>query len=140
MIIKQALYRHTAIPVIEKSLDAGTLRDKTIANNLANLNTPRYQRIEVAFEKQLREALNKEKLKGTRTNPQHLSVGRKEITEVFPKAYRAKDPTKPGGINNVDIDIEASKLAENQITFNYAVKLMQTQKGVLSAAISGKAK
>ena len=138
MIIKQALYRQTAIPVIEKSLDAGTLRDKAIANNLANLNTPDYRRIEVQFEKELRNALDKNKLKGARTHQQHLPIGRKEIPEVFPRAARSKDPAKPGEINNVDVDMEASKLAENQINFFYAVKLMQQQTGDITSAIKGR--
>ena len=131
MFVKQAIYRHMAIPVVEKSLDAGALRDKAIANNLANVNTPGYQRIDVRFEEELKEALNKKTLKGTRTDSRHLPVGRKEINEVCPVAYRQKNPAKPGEINNVDVDIEMSKLAENQILFNYAAKLMQSQTGAL---------
>ena len=137
MFVRQAIYRHTAIPVIEKSLDAGVLRDKAMANNLANVNTPKYQRIEVKFEDELREALDNRKLKGTRTDPKHLPVGRKELTEVFPRGYRAKDPANPGEVNNVDIDIEMAKLAENQVLFNYAVKFMQSQTGTITACIKG---
>ncbi|MFC1585496.1 flagellar basal body rod protein FlgB [Fibrobacterota bacterium] len=138
MIIKQAIYRHTAMPVIEKSLDAGALRNRTIANNLANVTTPKYRRIEVEFENQLKKVLEKRNLKGARTDPAHLPVGRRELTEISPRAFRAKDPTKPGEINNVDIDIEMAKLAENQLNYQYAVKFMKGQTEILAATLKRK--
>ena len=49
-----------------------------IANNIANVNTPRNRRVEVAFEEELRSALDRTKLKGTRTDEKHLAMGRKD--------------------------------------------------------------
>ena len=139
MFIQQSLYRNTVIPTVRKGLDAGVLRDKAIANNLANITTPGYRRIEIKFEEMLKETLDRNRVKGTRSDKSHLPVGKKELEEIVPYGYRSKDPTNPGEINNVDIDIESAKLAENNINFNYAVKFMKNQTEGLLASIKGRA-
>lgn len=139
MFIKHALYRNTVIPTVEKGLDAGALRSKTIANNLANVTTPDYKRIEVKFEETLKEAIDKNRVKGVRTDLGHLPIGKKELEEIMPVGYRSLDITRPGEVNNVDIDIEASKLAENKINYNYAINFMKGQTVSLISAIKGRA-
>ncbi len=138
MIIKEAVYRNTVIPTITKGLDAATLRDKAISNNLANVNTPGYRRIEVKFEEELQKALKINELKGSRTHLNHLPNGKKDLNDIHPIGYRSEDPTNPGEINNVDIDIEASKLAENNINFNYVAKFMKFESSSLLGAIKGR--
>jgi flagellar basal-body rod protein FlgB len=137
MFLKDALFSRTSIPAVAKSLDAAALRGRAIANNLANVTTPGYQRIEVAFEDQLRMALDEKKLKGTVDQPGHIPLGRPDLDQVMPVAYRSQDPTMPGEINNVDVDMEAAKLAENQMLFNFGVKFIQDRKGAIESAISG---
>ncbi|MBX3170359.1 MAG: flagellar basal body rod protein FlgB [Candidatus Eremiobacteraeota bacterium] len=46
--------------LLENSLDASSLRQQVIANNIANLNTPGYQAQTVSFEAELRQALEEE--------------------------------------------------------------------------------
>lgn len=137
MFLKDVLFSRTSIPAVAKSLDAATLRGRAIANNIANATTPGYQRIEVNFEDQLKLALDDKKLKGTVDQEGHLPLGRPNLDQVVPYAYHPQDPTKPGEINNVDIDMEAAKLAENQILFNFGVKFIQDRKGAIESAISG---
>jgi len=43
----------------------------------------------------------------------------------------------PGQINNVDIDMEMAKLAENQILFTSSVKFLQDRIGTIRSAIQG---
>jgi len=138
MLTKLAILDKTSIPVASKALDAYTHRGRAIANNIANVSTPGYNRIEVSFEEQLRKALDKElNLAGTRTNGNHLFLGRPEIEHVKSEGYRVKDPTNPGEINNVDIDIEMGKLAENEIAFNFASTFIKDRHGAISEAIRG---
>ena len=137
MFIHKALFSQTSIPLVEKSLDAATLRARAIAANLANLGVPGYRRIEVDFESQLREALDMRKLQGTVDQPGHIPLGRPDPESVMPRAYRSNDPTLPGEVNNVDVDMEAAKLAENQILFNFGVKFIQDRKGDIVSAIHG---
>jgi flagellar basal-body rod protein FlgB len=138
MLVKNALYSQTVHPVVEKGLDAATLRSKAIANNLANITTPQYRRIDVSFEEKLKYALDKEALQAKTSQPNHIPAGRPDISRVFPQAYRSEDPTNPGEVNNVDIDMEMSKLSSNFLAYRYGIKSMQNFFSVLTNVIQGK--
>ncbi len=137
MFLKEAVFSRTSIPLVKKSLDACTLRARAIANNLANLTTPGYQRIDVAFEDNLKAALNANRLAGSADKPNQMNLGRPGLDQVDAVAYRSKDPVLPGEINNVDVDMEAAKLAENQLAFMFGVKFIQDRKSDITNAISG---
>lgn len=132
------LFDKTNLPVINNTLDAAMLRTRVIANNVANINTPGYKRVEVSFEKELRNALDSTKLKGYADNDKHLQLGRLDLSAVAPKAYTPIDPTLASGVNNVDIDTEMAKIAETQITYNYGIKFGQGIFKKLNAAIQAK--
>ncbi len=46
----------TQTQLLSKAMDAYSLRQKAIASNVANLDTPGYKRIDVSFEDQLQKA------------------------------------------------------------------------------------
>jgi flagellar basal-body rod protein FlgB len=133
-----SLFNKTSIPAVRKSLDASMVRSRVIANNIANINTPGYRRVDVKFEEELRLSLDRTRVKGTRTDEQHIAIGRKNLSDVNPLAYRPSDPTFSSGVNNVDIDTEMAKLAENQILFQYGVRFMKERIKTINAAIQGK--
>jgi flagellar basal-body rod protein FlgB len=137
-MFSEMLFNKTNLPAINGTLDAAMLRSRTIANNIANVNTPGYRRVEVSFEKELKAALDKTRLQGTRDDDQHLKLGRLDLSDVGPKAYKPVDPTLASGVNNVDIDMEMAKLAETQIAFNYGIKFGQGIFKKLNSAIQGK--
>lgn len=137
-MFNEMLFNKTNLPVMGSTLDAAMLRTRVIANNIANVNTPGYRRVEVSFEKELKNALDKTRLKGYADNEKHLKLGRLDLSDVGPKAYKPVDPTLPSGVNNVDIDMEMAKLAETQITYNYAIKFGQGIFKKLNSAIQGR--
>ncbi len=137
-MLEKILFDKTDLPVISRAMDAAMLRSRTIANNIANVTTPGYRRVEVSFEEQLRIALDRTRLQGTRTDDQHMDMGRKDLSEVNAEAYHPYDPTQPSGVNNVDIDTEMAKLAETQIEYNFAVKFGQGLFKKINAAIQAK--
>ena len=137
MVTRELLFRKTSLPAVAKSLDASMLRSKAIANNLANVDVPGYQRVEVAFEKELSSALDRTKLRGAKTNKAHLDIGQKDLSKVKPEAYKPVDNTLPSGVNNVDVDIENAKLAENQILFNFGVKFASERYSAVQQSIKG---
>jgi flagellar basal-body rod protein FlgB len=47
------------------------------------------------------------------------------------------DPTLPSGVNNVDVDKEMAKLAENQIMYNFGIRFAGFDK--YNSAITGRA-
>jgi len=121
--------------LVYKGLDANAMRDRAHAQNIANAQTPGYKRIEVNFEEQVREAMKKH-VTGNRTNEGHMEISRKaSIKKVEAYSYRPNDPANPGEVNNVDIDIEAAKVAENQIEQSYNMQFASF--GKIQAAIKG---
>ncbi|MFH0880983.1 MAG: flagellar basal body rod protein FlgB, partial [Lentisphaerota bacterium] len=43
--------------VLNKMLDVSALRQRVLANNLANINTPGYKRLDVKFRDELTDAI-----------------------------------------------------------------------------------
>lgn len=134
--IQDYLFRGNTRQIVYKSLDACMLRNRSISHNIANVNSPDYNRKEVTFEKELRAAM-KIKTNGVTTNEKHLEIGREaRLKKVEPHVYQPYDPTNASGVNNVDIDIETSKNAENQILHNYSIKFAGF--GKMNKAITGR--
>jgi flagellar basal-body rod protein FlgB len=137
-MFSSAIVNKTNIPVLAAGMNAAMLRARVNANNVANVTTPGYARVDVSFEDELRQALDRTRLQGTRTNGGHLQIGRLNLDEVSPKAYKPYDPTQPSGVNNVDIDTEMAKLSEAQIMFKYMDKFNQGVFNKLNAAIQAR--
>ncbi len=132
---RNRLFNSETRMLVYKGLDANAMRGRAIAQNIANAQTPEYKRVEVNFEEQVREAMRKH-VEGTRTNEDHMEIGRKAaIKRVEAYSYRPDDPANPGEVNNVDIDIESAKMAENQIEQNYNMQFASF--GKIQAAIKG---
>jgi flagellar basal-body rod protein FlgB len=122
MDIRNYLFGGTTRQLVYKSMDASALRARVVAQNLANVDTPGYKRKEVSFEDQLQDLIKK-KVQGAATQEDHMPFGKGvDISSVAPKVFEAPDLTLPGEINNVDVDMEAAKMAENQILYNYAIR------------------
>ncbi|MBL8026156.1 MAG: flagellar basal body rod protein FlgB [Fibrobacteres bacterium] len=130
------LFNKIARQATYKSLDAGMLRSKATAQNIANVSTEGYARQEVSFEKELRQAL-KLKSKGMVTNDNHIEISKiARMKKVQPYNYQPYDPSNASGVNNVDIDIENAKMAENQILYNYGTRFASMKK--LQSSIVGR--
>lgn len=137
MKISDFIFSKTKIPVLHKSLDAYAMRQKSISDNIANVDTPGYRRSEVKFEENLKAALDKKGLFGYRTHPKHMRVGKPRIDELKPIPFIPKDESLASGKNNVDIDHEMAELAKNQIRFAYAARFVERSFAKLKSAIRG---
>jgi flagellar basal-body rod protein FlgB len=135
-VTREKLFGGDRRNLVYKALDANAMRGRAIAQNIANAETPGYRRIEVNFEEQVQAALQKH-VDGKKTHENHMELGRKAaIRSVGAYSYRPDfDDTNPSEINNVDIDIENAKLAENQINQSYNMQFASF--GKIQAAIKG---
>ncbi|MDN5362880.1 MAG: flagellar basal-body rod protein FlgB [Moorella sp. (in: firmicutes)] len=128
------MFMTPAMYVLEKSLDAATLRQRTIAHNIANVNTPGFKRYEVSFEGQLRQALGLEPgLPLYRTDPYHLPMGGGDLTQAV---IQDNTTTMREDGNNVDIDREMVDLAQNSLNFNFATQQLNTRLAMLRYVIN----
>ena len=135
MDLRNFLFGNFTRQITYKSLDASAMRHRAISQNLANISTPNYRRKEISFEDELRKVM-KIKLKGNRTHPKHMEISQiAALKKINPEVFEPKDPTLPGEVNNVDVDIENVKMAENHILFNYALKFAGFSK--INSAITG---
>jgi flagellar basal-body rod protein FlgB len=131
-----SIISNQAINLLERSLDAASLRQKVLSNNIANIDTPNFKRSDVAFEKILRQTLDKETLAGRRTDERHIQIGNASVSEVRPVVYTERHSSLRNDGNNVDIDSEMTALATNQIQFNALVQQINHHFGMLKYAIS----
>ncbi len=116
--------------LIEANLDRRTTRHRLIARNLANIDTPNFRGTGLEFEKQLRAAISGDNkpVVMVRTHPGHLPHrSRKPFSDAEPRYM---------DIGAVHLDIEMSKLAENNIMFNTMVQLLSKKFLKLKTAIS----
>ena len=137
MSIDSYLFGGTTRQLVYKSLDATAKRGRAINQNIANVTTEGYNKKEVHFEELVQRALNI-KVDGNETKQNHLEISKKAaLDKIKPVVSESNDLTLPGEVNNVDIDMEMSKLAENQIHYQYAVRFAGFSK--FESAINGRA-
>ncbi|MFD2171364.1 flagellar basal body rod protein FlgB [Tumebacillus lipolyticus] len=125
-----------AISLLERSLDAASLRQKVISNNLANIDTPNFNRSDVSFEHTLQQVLAGTAMSGRRTDERHIAIGTNRISEVKPETVTDTSTTMRLDGNNVDIDVEMTNLAENQILYNALAQRINGKFATLKYAIS----
>lgn len=126
--------------VLERGLDASSLRQKVISDNIANVSTPGFKRSEVTFEGELAKALqgaNGKQIRGFITHEKHLPIGAPSFSEVKPKVEVQKDTSLRNDKNNVDIDIEMAQLAKNSIVYNALTRHISDKFSGLANVISG---
>lgn len=102
--------------LIKSGLDVTELRGKTIANNIANINTPGYKRKYVTFE----ETLNK--------------ASKQPQIEV--KEDKATSMRNDG--NNVDLESEKVNQAANSLMYNGLVSVTNTKLAIARTVIIGR--
>jgi flagellar basal-body rod protein FlgB len=123
--------------LLERSLDASALRQKVIANNIANVDTPLFKRSEVRFEELLQQELNGSGLEGRRTDPRHFYIGRP--ARLSPQVIRDEHTSMNNNLNNVDIDYEMSLMAKNQLRYNVMIQQVNHELKNIRTAIDGRA-
>ena len=72
------------------------------------------------------------------TNDKHINIGRNSLKNITPTVYRSNDKNLYSGVNNVDIDTEMAKMADNEILHNFDVKFLRLQYQKLNKAIKGR--
>jgi len=132
------IFNDLSIPCLKRGMDAYALRQKVIANNIANLTTPGFQAEKVKFEEILTSKLKgRLRLKGRRTDPHHLPIGRWDIKKVKPRVVK-EGTCYFNGINDVNIDSEMTNLAQTTIAFDAAAKLLYVKYEILQKSIRGR--
>ncbi len=111
--------------LLEKMMNVSATKHKVIANNIANVNTPGYKRMEVSFEDQLSRAI------------QDAPVSK--LVNLQPKIVVSRDKEGSGSIrndgNNVNIDSEITSLVKNTLSYNIYTQLLGKKMDMVKSAI-----
>ncbi len=107
---------------LEAGIRAESLRQKAIANNIANLETPGYRRIDVKFEELLAKLLD--------------SSGAVELSEVEPQIHQPKQtPVKSNG-NDVNLESEVGEMVKNTLRYKAYIRLLNKKYNQIELAMS----
>jgi flagellar basal-body rod protein FlgB len=110
------------IALIEAGIKAEGLRQKAIANNVANLETPGYRRIDVKFEEVLAKSLDS-------SDPIDLS-------KLEPEVYQPKKtPVKSNG-NDVTLENEVGAMIKNSLRHQTFIRLLSKRYKQIELAIN----
>ena len=116
------------VPVaLKHSLNGTLLRHKAISHNIANVNTPKFKRVDVEFKSQLKAAIrqsSKTSVHTPKTHLGHIPIDPSKLARLTPRTYQQGDTSLRIDQNNVDIDVEMGTLAVNTMEYNVLVRLI----------------
>jgi flagellar basal-body rod protein FlgB len=126
--------------VLEKSLNAASLQHQLISNNIANVDTPGYKKSEVVFQSKLDEVLSakdKDYLPLMVTNKNHIpAVPNLTVDDINPEIVTNTETSLRTDENNVDIDSEMSKMADNTSYYASLAHLVSLKLGMLQSVVT----
>ncbi|WP_338753994.1 flagellar basal body rod protein FlgB [Bacillus sp. FJAT-52991] len=117
---------------LEKGLNYSALKQKTLANNIANADTPNYKAKDVSFKEVFTDALNNA-MTANRTDSRHFEFQSSDHPAIVTKQNVSYNQNG----NSVDVDKEMSDLATNQIYFNALTDRMAGKFNSLTNVIKG---
>lgn len=106
-----------SIDLLQKIMDICAYRQKILASNIANADTPNYKAKDIDFQSELKKALESGQVSHS-------------IIEV-PTTM----PNRDG--NTVNIEVEMTKLTETLLLYNSATQILSTRIRMLKDAIKG---
>jgi flagellar basal-body rod protein FlgB len=110
------------LDLIEAGIRAESHRQRAVANNIANLETPEYRRIDVKFEELLAQAL--------------ASSGNVELSEIQPQIYQPKQtPVKSNG-NDVSLEVEIGEMVKNSLRYKTYIRLLNKKRRQIELAMN----
>ncbi|MEK4385119.1 flagellar basal body rod protein FlgB [Solibacillus sp. FSL W7-1464] len=121
------------ISSLEKGLSYATLKNKTIAQNIANVDTPNYKTKEVSFKDVLNDA-KQLTISANRTDARHydfkINIGNNGV-------YSNENFRSRANGNAVNMDAEQAKLAENTIYYNALIDRVSSKFSTLNNVVKG---
>ncbi|MDM5246931.1 MULTISPECIES: flagellar basal body rod protein FlgB [unclassified Lysinibacillus] len=121
------------ISSLENGLSYATLNQKTIANNIGNVDTPNYKAKSVSFKDML-EKEEQRSISAYRTDNRHYDF---TIRQSTPGVHNIDGLRYRNNGNGVDMDAEQAKMAENQIYYNALIDRMNGKLNTLNTVIKG---
>ncbi len=118
---------------LSRTMDLTWKRNQALSANIANAETPQYRAIDVSFGNELEKAFEAQSGSLTQTDAGHID-NHSTQGDTSKLVQDLSGPTKPDG-NNVDLDLQMGRLAQNSGEYANAARLIRRQIGLLRTAI-----
>lgn len=118
-----------------QALNYSSLKQKVIAQNIANVDTPNYKAEDVSFSSYMQNELGQ----GFQTNctdPRHIDFSSSSDDSQSAIVTRQNVQYNNDG-NSVDLDQEMSDMATNQIYYNSLIEQLNSKFSALQMVIKG---
>lgn len=126
------------ISLLQKALDASSLRQQVISNNISNAETPGYKAKQVVFEDILKKHLNNQtNFVGNRSDARHLVIGNPANIPAANIVENTNSVMQNNG-NNVDIDDEMTRMGKNSLWYYTLTEQINSEFQQLSISIKGR--
>ena len=103
-------------------MDMSFRRNEAIVSNIANAETPMYRAVDLSFAHELEKAFGQGESSLLKTDSKHMDLSSSSGQSHF--IQDLSGATKPDG-NNVDIDLQMGRLAQNSGDYSNAARLMR---------------
>jgi flagellar basal-body rod protein FlgB len=114
-----SLFDNTQL-ALERAISGASMRHEVLANNLANAETPGFQRSDVDFHTTLAQAMKT----GEAASIQNTSF----------QPERENQTLRADG-NGVDVDVESANLAKNSLEYDALISIARARIGILKSAM-----
>lgn len=127
--------------LLERGLDVALLRQQVIADNIANVDTPHFKRMDVMFESQMARALHSEReprFPVFLTNARHIDFFKPmDYRAVQPRLQIEFDTNVRNDKNNVDIEKEVADALKNAMRYRAMAQRLDANFRMLNLAMQG---
>ena len=124
--------------IIKSALEGLVARQRTIADNVANVDTPEFKASRVSFELALKQEIGSVEQPLRMSKVENAVAGPGETpTDVKPTVTLESDLGRRNDGNNVDVDREMLELADTNVRFNALIQVMSSKMANLRYAING---
>ncbi|MCL2046279.1 MAG: flagellar basal body rod protein FlgB [Oscillospiraceae bacterium] len=124
------------VDMLHQGLSAAWTRNAVIRNNIANVETPNFKASDLQFEEHMARAISGSGFTGTKTHERHIDIGTGNIDTVAPRITERQGLSMRMDGNNVDIEDENVKLAQNSLYYNTVLEKLNSEFRRLRMAIS----
>jgi len=126
------------VNLLQRGLNAAWTRNAVIRNNIANIETPNFRASDVEFESHLERSLQSTGFRGAVTHSGHREIGSgfRDLSAVAPQIVQRRGTAMRIDGNNVDIEAENVRLAQNTLQYNVLLEKMNSEIRRLRLAIT----
>jgi len=111
------------VGLLEAGIKAEGFRQKTIASNTANIETPGYRRLDVNFEELLAKAMR--------------SPDAADVQDLEPEVYQTLNTPIRSNNNDVILEAEIGEMIKNSLRHTTYIRLLQKRFAQMEAAMGG---